>query len=701
MSTKISLSEAASFLGVSRATLRNWDKDKKLQAERNPVNGYRTYNLNDIVKLKKELGAVDHNDGAKPDERTPSVDAKLIKSLISRLHAIIRNHDASSNIITRFDEISKLLFLKLSAEKKDPEFFSKRQSESNGAYLSRLQKMYHKSICESPIVKPKDYSQLKISPDAIVECGKELSKISLTKAACDIKGLAYEDAIKSSFDKNDNQQFFTPYQIVNFMVGMFQNFLNGIVCDPACGTAGFLCRTSQFNNKIRLLGLEVDERLAWVSSLNLLIHGYENFTIEHLKNGGSLGKDAKKYFNKIDTILTNPPFGSDYTDQNILNNFSLGKNRSSRRRGILFIEQIWNLLTDNGHAAVVIDQSVLNAASCLDVRQYILSHFKILAIVDLPETAFMPYATVNTSILFLQKAKSVPKQGDVFFAKSHNIGRKSNGDDDFVYSENGEVSLNCDLDNILKQWEAFNKKKSVEGDCFVTTLLFDEDDSLRLDYLYHHPFRRQSKEALNKSVYELVPLAELCDERNESIIPSTELNVTAIQFTGLANIASFTGNATRAVTPTASIKSAVKRYEYGDIIFSKMRPALRKCAVMRYEDGGYASSECTILFVRQDKDGKKKIDPDLLCALLRSDFVFGQIMSRITGIGRPRISGKDLRNIQIPVPPENIQRQALAAMDSAAQSARQLKEKAKLLLDEANQLEANSLTNISNIMAGF
>ena len=699
MTTKISLSEAASFLGVSRATLRNWDKEKKLQAKRNPVNGYRTYDLNDVIKMKKSLDSNNHSQVSVEEDQT--IDAKTIKLLITRLHNIIRNNDASSNSITRFDEISKLLFLKLCEEKGEDDFFSPRLFEDNEAYLNRLQKTFFKEISAFPCVKSSDYSQLKISSAVLVECGKELAGISLSKASCDIRGVAYEDAIRASFDKNDNQQFFTPYQIVDFIAKMFRKVLKGTVCDPACGTAGFLCKASQLNSSCHLLGLEVDERLAWTSCLNLRIHGHEHFSINLLKDGGSLGKEAKKYFNKVDVVLTNPPFGSDYTDSNILNSFILGKNRSSRRRGILFIEQVWNLLKNNGFAAIVIDQSVLNAASCLDVRRFILSHFKILAVVDLPETAFMPYATVNTSILFLKKVLTTPKQENVFFAKSQNIGRKNNGDDDFIYSENGDVSLNCDLESILDQWEMFKKTKKVNGNCFVTALNFDDEDSLRLDYAYHHPFREKSQETLKRSAYKLVPLAELCDERNESMIPSVELTTTAIQFTGLANITSFTGCATRIMTPTASIKSAVKRYEFGDIIFSKMRPALRKCAVMKFDDGGYASSECTIFSIRRSDDGREIIDPDLLCALLRSDFVYGQIMGCITGIGRPRISGKDLRKVLIPVPPEEIQKRALIAMDSAMKSAKQLKEKAKLLLDEANDLEVNSLTSISNIMSGI
>ena len=70
MTTKISLSEAASFLGVSRATLRNWDKEKKLQAKRNPVNGYRTYDLNDVIKMKKSLDSNNHSQVSVEEDQT-------------------------------------------------------------------------------------------------------------------------------------------------------------------------------------------------------------------------------------------------------------------------------------------------------------------------------------------------------------------------------------------------------------------------------------------------------------------------------------------------------------------------------------------------------------------------------------------------------------------------------------------------------
>lgn len=700
MATHVSLMEAASYLGVSRATLRNWDKDGKLTAIRNPVNGYRLYDLDELIALKNSLHAspIEEYTSEKTD-----MDSKTVKRVIGKLHNIIRDSDANSNIISRFDEISKLLFIKLYAEQTGNSLFMHQVLENDEDYKKRLQAEYEEAIRSTGIVVSQSFMNIELAPEAVSKCGAELARIDLSSAGCDIKGLAYEDTIKGTFDKSDNQQYFTPYQIVEFMVQMIIPYIKGCVCDPACGTAGFLNKVSEFCPDVELLGLEVDDRLAWVSNLNLLIHGNTNFTVTALPNGGSLGDNSKQYFGQADVIITNPPFGSDYSDSYILSNFVLGRNHTSRRRGILFIEQAWNLLKKDGVVAIIIDQGVLNAGSTLDVRKFILSHFKILAIVDLPETAFMPYANVSASILFMKKTDVTPKQDAVFFAKSQFVGRKSNGDDDIIYAEDGSYKLNSDLPDILAQWSKYcNGVTELGKECFCADVddNLNGDDTLRLDYVYHHPFRKESQYLLNNCTYKLLSLAELCTERNESYIPSSDVEATTIPFTGLANIESFTGKAVQITTPAASIKSAVKRYEPEDIVFSKMRPALRKVAVMHFDEGGYVSSECSVFTVRKNAKGEPLISPDLLCALIRSDMIYGQIMSCVTGIGRPRIGNKDLRNIKIPVPPSEMQEKALISLNATLSSAMQLREKANMLLAESRELEQKALNNVAKTMFG-
>ena len=112
MPTLITLTEAATFLGVSKATLRNWDNDGKLVAVRNPINGYRQYDMESLIKLKNEMTGQE-NSLKKQNDELKSEEAKAIKRAVNKLHCIIRDSDANSNIVTRFDEISKLLFVRL------------------------------------------------------------------------------------------------------------------------------------------------------------------------------------------------------------------------------------------------------------------------------------------------------------------------------------------------------------------------------------------------------------------------------------------------------------------------------------------------------------------------------------------------------------------------------------------------------------
>ena len=615
------------------------------------------------------------------------------------MHCIIRDSDANSNIVTRFDEISKLLFVRLMSGRNIFEGYDQNET----LYGKKIQNEYTRLLNEFGRKIPDGYLQINLDTQTIRLCGKELYSVLIDDYQCDIKGLAYEYTIRGTFDKSDNQQYFTPYQIVDFMVKALKPFLKGTVCDPACGTAGFLTKVNDFAD-VKLLGFEVDERLAWVSTLNLYIHGADDFETYFMNNGGSLGSEADSYYEMMDAILTNPPFGSDYTDSKILDKYVLGKDKNSRRRGILFIEQAWNLLKQDGMLAIIIDQGFLKSKTNMDVIEYIFSHFEIKGIIDLPESAFLPYANVSSSIMILKKKKNNVKQGQTFFAKSEKIGRKSNGDDDIIYYPNGNFELDSDLNNILSAWKMFisGNYQIQNANCFVARVdeYLEEDKSMRLDYTFHHPYRNESRELLNNSKSPLIFLSEICTERNHSYVPAADSEAISIPFTGLANIEPFTGVARQELTPAASIKSSVKRYEPRDIVFSKIRPALRKVAVMNMNEGGYVSSECTVFIVRTDNNGEPLIEPEILSAILRSDFVYGQIMSCVTGIGRPRISSKDLRKIMIPLPDKQLQAKVMQNLRANEAAVKQLKDRAKALKEEAENLEIRMINEVALTMAG-
>ena len=449
-----------------------------------------------------------------------------------------------------------------------------------------------------------------------------------------------------------------------------------------------------------ITAFEIDERLAWVDGMNLAAHGEKDPQVHWLPHGGTLGKGAEMHFGKYDAILTNPPFGSDFTDATLLPLYKLGGERPSRRRGILFLERCHQLLKVGGVLGFIIDEGVLNLPSAEDVRHFITDNFELEAIVSLPESAFMPYATVNASILFLRKlGKSKRSSWKTFFAKSERVGRKGNGDDDYVYDETGAGRLNSDLPDIVELYREYRSS----GICSdsesayladVRSNLASDGDGWRLDFRYHHPSREYSRALLARAKGRLIPLGDLCHERHDTLIPSSELADQMILYTGLANIESGTGIAHQVPTPANSLKSAVKRYEPGDIIFAKMRPNLRKVALINFKEGGYVSPEC-LVFTVKEIDGRSLIDPLLLSVLLRSDLVYGQITHLIAGIGRPRLANGDLRRVLIPSADLEAQQAWRSRYISEISLSERLKAKAGELLRDAAKMQRDAVEQLA------
>lgn len=662
----ISLEEAASLLDVTKETLRNWDKSGKLKSSRDPKNNYRQYLLSEVQALipASFLNIVQRAQSktALPlgGEKVQDADSleRNLKRALARVHKVLRDIDGSSSLVERFDEVTKLIFLKLLSEQEKGYVFSPQLEESANSYAARLRRDFQEQAHARSKLFPERFSHLKLSDEALVASANVLSEVVLSSAQHDLKGLAYEEMIRGTFDKGDHQQFFTPQTIVEFVVALMGDKLKGQVCDPAVGTGGFLVEVAKKKGllPLRLLGLEIDDRLAWVAGINLLIHGAGDFQTRCLSSGGTLGPDGAALRGTIDAIITNPPFGSDFNDKKELESYILGKGRTSRRRGVLFIERCLEMLKTGGYLGIVIDEGVLSLPSSADVRELLFSQANLLAVISLPDSAFLPYASVATSVLLLRKTKQPSKEQLTFYARAENVGRKLNGDPDFDYDEFGVPELNNDLLPILESWRHFEKKGTLSGQ--IDNVYLARPQALisaepgsdnRLDFRFHHPARLAAENALNSCQYQLSTIGDLCIIRNESFVPSIDFPDQQIPYTGLAHIESRVGVSHQVMVAGNSLKSNVKKYFKGDILFAKMRPALRKVALIDFDEPGFASAECVVITVRKNSKDEPLIDPFMLSVLLRSNYVFGQIIHLIAGIGRPRISLKDLLKIKIPV----------------------------------------------------
>ena len=762
MNTKpeyLTIKDAAELLGVTPTTLRNWDKSKKLVAHRNPANGYRLYAVEDVTKILRDKGGNDQAYRSNVLSNQTDVQAFLFPELFSQseskqdtrtLRLLVRQMSKAfrdsmgGGLLERFEEISKVLYCKLYDERQcrtndnyTKQFYFSSDAPLNQTY-QRIATLYEKAISLLSNVFTNSQRQLSNDKKAIVRIVELLHPVSLNDIPADIKGTVYEELIRNTFEKSDNQQFFTPRQVVEFMVRFTNPQLDQTLCDPACGSGGFLIEASKYIEGIlfsqgeeeftssrmaqylsnHIIGLEIDRRMAWVAQMNLIMHGDGDGNIHHLDGNGSLGfSDNLNRLvkpNALDIILTNPPFGSDLSDKADLSRYQLGKGKSSRRRGILFIEQCIRWLKPGGRLGIIIEDSVLNGASNEDVRRFVLQYCVVEAVISLPDVTFMPYSSSKTSILFLRKKHNNPEaQPHIFMATVEQIGRKQNGDPLYVRQrgKNGSRELLSELPDVVNAWQTY----TTNGVQSITHLLpkifvcpperFTEGTGERLDVQFHHPSRATAESTLNRSIYPTPKLAELVVVRNRMVIPSTQDPDEIWQYIGLANIAAATGEYTVSNVLGRQLKSGVRHCHPRDILFSKLRPELRKCILVRDdEDDGYVSSECLVFRTLEDacddpvlKDiaaqrnslQQYQVDREYLSFILRSDIVFGQLVYQITGSGRPRVNQSAILGLRIPLPPLSVQREIVAAYKMAWQHHLECRVRSETALREGKEaLEA-------------
>lgn len=618
--------------------------------------------------------------------------------LVRALHRAIRDTDGTSSLMERFDELTKVLYCKVCDERGGSHgergaregdgalAFAADGALSDAERAIAIRRSFARVTAERAPLFPERFATLRLSDTALARLAALLAPVTLSGREEDLKGLAYEELIRDAFDKGDNQQFFTPRPIVDFMVAMVDDRLSGTVCDPACGTGGFLLGVARWARERglpsppRLIGYEIDERLAWAARMNLDMHDIANAEVAFVPGAGALGEAIAPRLGTVDVVITNPPFGSDLSHADALEAFELGRGRPSRRRGVLFLERCLELVRPGGLVAIIIDDAVLNAPSTADARRHVLHRAHPLAVVSLPETAFMPYATVRSSVVLLERTGGGAAREPTFFAEAEVVGRRSNGEPLLrVEPDTRRLVPDSDLPGILAAWRggAASASASRVPRAFRAMVPDAADPAFaraghRLDPAFHHPARHGAAAALADARHPRRALRALVSERSDARVPAREMPDDDLTYIGLADIAPGTGACTPQVVRGASLRSAVKRCLPGDILFARMRPALRKVALLSADvREAWTSSECLVLTPRPAGEEPSML-PELLALLLRSDLAYGQIVHLVIGIGRPRVSRAAVMALELPVPPLPEQRALLEQYAEGAREARSL-----------------------------
>lgn len=239
----------------------------------------------------------------------------------------------------------------------------------------------------------------------------------------DTKGDLYEYMLGKIASAGQNGQFRTPRHIIKLMVDMTAPTPKDVICDPACGTAGFLIAASEYLtehhsdaiykskasrkrfNEDTFHGYDFDNTMLRIGSMNMLLHGVESPDIRYrdsLAQGGADGDDAEKY----SLILANPPFAGSLDYESTAKD--LQQIVKTKKTELLFMALFLRLLQTGGRAAVIVPDGVLFGSSKAHktLRKMLVEDQKLDAIVNMPSGVFKPYAGVSTAIVFFTKTNS-------------------------------------------------------------------------------------------------------------------------------------------------------------------------------------------------------------------------------------------------------------------------------------------------------
>ncbi|HWO42234.1 MAG TPA: class I SAM-dependent DNA methyltransferase [Candidatus Eisenbacteria bacterium] len=236
----------------------------------------------------------------------------------------------------------------------------------------------------------------------------------------DTKGDVYEYMLAKIATAGQNGQFRTPRHIIRLMVEIVAPQPLDVICDPACGTAGFLIAAGEYlrEHHPKLLldpdrrehfhhrmfhGFDFDNTMLRIGSMNMLLHGVENPNIRYRD---SLAQDHAGEEEKYTLVLANPPFAGNLDYENTAKD--LLQIVKTKKTELLFIALFLRLLKAGGRAAVIVPDGVLFGSSKAhkELRRILVEDQKLEAVISLPGGVFKPYAGVSTAILVFTKTNS-------------------------------------------------------------------------------------------------------------------------------------------------------------------------------------------------------------------------------------------------------------------------------------------------------
>jgi len=609
--------------------------------------------------------------------------------IFEEIHNHIYANDGLSSQQT-LEEIVKILFIKLFDENSGSNRFGISGEEGIADLFEQTKEAYRDLFDLN--------DRIRLSSAALGFIVNKLQDIPLLGSSQDAKGLAFQKFL-SHAEKEGRGQFFTPEPVMKFCVEMIQPQPNETIIDPACGTGGFLISALDYlksnfveadTEKIiskNLYGSDINKSIARIAKMKLLLEANVKANIFCANSLEASDKLLSAHPEGFDIVLTNPPFGTGgkITNPQILMKFDLAYkwitagdsyNKTNRiRKGqpaeILFVERCLQLLKEGGRMGIVLPNGHLENPSLEYIRFYIKQKAKLSAIVKLPQETFIPFGTgLKTSLLFLQKeTKNPSSRYPIFFGKVKKLGYQGNKNGTPVYRKDkygqiikdkkGQAVLDEDFSLLVKAYKAFQQGNIVDTENSFS-IGFNELNG-RFDYDFYSPENRKLMADFKGNTVRLGDICEIVKAKSSKLKDPGLI----VEYVELSDI--HTQSFEIIHTATCSVHELPSRASYelrtGDIITAIAGNSVgTKKHATAWVTEEFESCICSNGF-RVFRNFN--IDVYFMLYFLKSDLFLRQMFMYRTGAAIPNVSDRDLGNILIPLPNDNLIRQISEKMRHA------------------------------------
>ena len=633
--------------------------------------------------------------------------ANLVATLFE-LANIMRSHGVNDEPL-RYRETVKLLLARYVDERLARDLGNgvlqlQVYPDSDPTFMTRVEAVYKKSATRyshaRTLFQPAAKSELKERVlRALVE---SIQGFDLSSASNETMQQIFMSFVPAVFKKSLSQ-YFTPISLIETVVSMVDIGPNDKIADPAMGTADFLtvamaARPDDHDIVQRVFGIDSDPKAYDLAVINMILHRDGQ---SGLKCEDSIRNPAR-WANEMNVVLCNPPFGSRTieTDEEVLAQYDLGhvwqrnddgrwektsEVLSSQQLGILFIERCWKMLCAGGRLGIILPEGYLSTAAYGYARQWVLDHFKIIALVELPRRIFTKAdVDLRSNILIAEKStESVSADHPIFASLVRSVGYKLGGDFSpsslrdpetglEMRDKKNKVVLDSDFTRTLSEFGTFKNTRPNQWDGARRsdiTARIDLDMKPRRLVPHALDIIRRIQDGDHVRLGDIAEVVEktvdLLARPDPNIVGQTNLSAVRRPVEG-QHIRAVEGIVSPGFPERCwSIASRKTRHvyelRYKDIIVGLVRPERRNVGVLLERGEDIIGIRDALAVVRIKPEHATKYPQEWLFTALRSEAARIQFWTESGGTSYGKLSLDQIRDVVLP----SVETNLLSAADSA------------------------------------